>query len=299
MRTVRQARLPENPTKENHEFVGWSLNGTNTVNVADTIITENTIFTAIFKINEYTVTFKDGETELSKQQIEHGKFATAPESPTKENYTFAGWSVDGTNTVDVGSYAITENTTFIAVFNINKYTVAFKDGETELSSQEVEHGKFASVPETPIKDGYTFVGWSVDGTTVIAVESYTIIKDTTFIAVFKQAGKPYSLGFDTLGYGSMSSFDYDCVGEALTGETVTFSLTLLDLSDKYDTYKPLKISRVVLQDENGEEIFDLDEINGVGVMNKVGEKYEFSFELPEEYAGQYITIMVYLLPLDG
>ena len=55
---------------------------------------------------------------------------------------------------------------------------------------------------------------------------------------------------------------------------------------------------MVLQDENGEEIFDLDEINGAGVMNKVGEKYEFSFELPEEYAGQYITIMVYLLPLD-
>lgn len=291
--------VPENPTKENHEFVGWSLDGTNTVNVADTIITENTIFTAIFKINEYTVTFKDGETELSKQQIKHGEFASAPESPTKENYTFAGWSVDGTNTVDVGSYAITENTTFTAVFNINKYTVAFKDGETELSTQQVEHGKFASVPETPIKDGYTFVGWSVDGTNTVDVGSYAITENTTFIAVFKQAGKPYSLGFDTLGYGSMSSFDYDCVGEALTGETVTFSLTLLDLSDKYDTYKPLKISRVVLQDENGEEIFDLDEINGVGVMNKVGEKYEFSFELPEEYAGQYITIMVYLLPLDG
>ena len=222
--------VPENPTKENHEFVGWSLNGTNTVNVADTIITENTIFTAIFKINEYTVTFKDGETELSKQQIEHGKFATAPESPTKENYTFAGWSVDGTNTVDVGSYAITEN--------------------------------------------------------------------TTFTAVFKQAGKPYYIGFDTLGYGSMLSFDYDCVGEALTGETVTFSLTLVDLSDRFEDYDPLKISRVVLLDENGEEIFDLDEINGAGVMNKVGQKYEFSFELPEKYAGQYITIMVYLLPLD-
>ena len=32
--------------------------------------------------------------------------------------------------------------------------------------------------------------------------------------------------------------------------------------------------------------------------HKVGQKYEFSFELPEKYAGQYITIMVYLLPLD-
>ena len=85
----------------------------------------------------------------------------------------------------------------------------------------------------------------------------------------------------------------------MTNTTVTFTLTLVDLSDKYDTYKPLKISRVVLQDENGEDIFDLDEINGAGVMNKVGQKYEFSFELPDEYAGQYVNVMVYLLPLDG
>ena len=290
--------VPENPTKQNYTFVGWSLNGTNTVSVADTVITENTTFTAIFKINEYTVTFKNGNTVLSEQQIQHGEYATAPASPTKENHTFAGWSLNGTDTVNVADTAITENTTFTAVFKINEYTVTFKDGNKQLSAQQVEHGKFASVPEPPTKGGYTFAGWSVDGTTVIAVESYTITKDTTFIAVFKQAGKPYSLGFDTLGYGSMSSFDYDCVGEALTGETVTFSLTLLDLSDKYDTYKPLKISRVVLQDENGNEIFDLEEINGAGVMNKVGQKYEFSFELPEKYAGQYITIMVYLLPLD-
>lgn len=289
---------PAEPQKAGYVFGGWTINGNAVVDFETYTVTQNVTFTAKF-VKLYSVVFKYEETTLSTQTVKSGEFATAPESPTKENYTFAGWSVDGTNTVDVGSYAITENATFTAVFNINKYTVSFKDGETELSSQEVEHGKFASVPENPIKDGYTFVGWSVDGTNTVDVGSYAITENTTFIAVFKQAGKPYSLGFDTLGYGSMSSFDYDCVGEALTGETVTFSLTLLDLSDKYDTYKPLKISRVVLQDENGEEIFDLDEINGVGVMNKVGEKYEFSFELPEEYAGQYITIMVYLLPLDG
>lgn len=291
--------VPENPTKQNYTFVGWSLDGTNPVNVGDTIITENTTFTAIFKINEYTVTFKDGETELSKQQIKHGEYASAPESPTKENYTFAGWSVDGTNTVDVGSYAITENTTFTAVFNINNYTVAFKDGETELSTQQIEHGKFASVPETPIKDGYTFVGWSVDGTNTVDVGSYAITENMTFIAVFKQAGKPFEIGYDTLGYGSTLSVDFECTSEVLTNTTVTFTLTLVDLSDRFEDYDPLKISRVVLQDEGGEEIFDLDEINGVKTMNKVGEKYEFSFELPDEYAGQYVNVMVYLLPLDG
>ena len=185
-----------------------------------------------------------------------------------------------------------------AVFKINEYTVTFKDGNTQLSAQQVEHGKFASIPEPPTKGGYTFVGWSVDGTNTVNVGSYAITENTTFIAVFKQAGKPFEIGYDTLGYGSTLSVDFECTSEVLTNTTVTFTLTLVDLSDRFEDYDPLKISRVVLQDEGGEEIFDLDEINGAGVMNKVGEKYEFSFELPEEYAGQYITIMVYLLPLD-
>ena len=84
----------------------------------------------------------------------------------------------------------------------------------------------------------------------------------------------------------------------MTNATVTFTLTLVDLSAEFEDYDPLKISRVVVQDEGGEDIFDLDEINGKTELNKVGEKYQFSFELPEEYAGKYITIMVYLLPLD-
>ena len=291
------ATAPETTTTAYKVFNGWKVGGVS-VNVEEYRITADTVFVADITYKFDVKFMADGATHDTQIVEKNGKPAV-PENPTKQNYTFVGWSLNGTNTVSVADTVITENTTFTAVFKINEYTVTFKDGNTELSAQQVEHGKFASVPEPPTKGGYTFVGWSVDGTTVIAVESYTITKDTTFIAVFKQAGKPYSLGFDTLGYGSMSSFDYDCAGEALTGETVTFSLTLLDLSDKYDTYKPLKISRVVLQDENGEEIFDLDEINGAGVMNKVGQKYEFSFELPEKYAGQYITIMVYLLPLDG
>ena len=291
------ATAPETTTTAYKVFNGWKVGGVS-VNVEEYRITADTVFVADITYKFDVKFMVDGETHDSQIVEKNGKPAV-PENPTKENHEFVGWSLNGTNTVNVADTIITENTIFTAIFKINEYTVTFKDGNTQLSAQQVEHGKFASIPEPPTKGGYTFAGWSVDGTNTVDVSSYAITENTTFIAVFKQAGKPYSLGFDTLGYGSMSSFDYDCVGEALTGETVTFSITLLDLSDKYDTYKPLKISRVVLQDENGEEIFDLDEINGVGVMNKVGEKYEFSFELPEEYAGQYITIMVYLLPLDG
>ena len=290
------ATAPETTTTEYKVFNGWKVNGL-AVNVEEYRITADTVFVADITYKFDVKFISDGVTHNTQIVEKNGK-PVAPENPTKENYSFVGWSLDGTHTVNVSDYIVTENTTFTAIFKINEYTVTFKDGNSELSTQQVQHGKFASVPENPTKNGYNFVGWSVDGSTVVAIESYTITQNTTFIAVFKQAGKPFEIGYDTLGYGSNLSVDFECTSEVLTNATVTFTLTLVDLSAEFEDYDPLKISRVVVQDEGGEDIFDLDEINGKTELNKVGEKYQFSFELPEEYAGKYITIMVYLLPLD-
>lgn len=290
------ATAPETTTTEYKVFNGWKVNGL-AVNVEEYRITADTVFVADITYKFDVKFISDGVTHNTQIVEKNGK-PVAPENPTKENYSFVGWSLDGTHTVNVSDYIVTENTTFTAIFKINEYTVTFKDGNSELSTQQVEHGKFATAPESPTKENHTFSGWSVDGSTVIAIESYTITQNTTFIAVFKQAGKPFEIGYDTLGYGSNLSVDFECTSEVLTNATVTFTLTLVDLSAEFEDYDPLKISRVVVQDEGGEDIFDLDEINGKTELNKVGEKYQFSFELPEEYAGKYITIMVYLLPLD-
>lgn len=171
--------VPAAPTKTNYIFVGWSADGTNTVNVSNYTVTENVTFTAIFRIQTYTVTFKNDNTTLSTQTVEHGKYATAPTAPTKTNYVFVGWSIDGTNTVNVSSYAVTQNITFTAVFRIDKFTVTFKSGTTTISTQQVQSGGYATVP-TFTSD--TFKGWTVDGTTVINVATYKITANTTFVA---------------------------------------------------------------------------------------------------------------------
>ena len=171
--------VPSNPTKANHIFVGWSLDGTSPIDVSNYIVTENVTFTAIFRIQTYTVTFKnDGET-LSTQTIEHGKYASKPSDPTKTNYVFVGWSIDGTNTVNVSSYAITQNVTFTAIFRIDKLTVTFKNGTTTLSTQQVQSGGYATEP-TFSSD--TFKGWTVDGTNIVNVATYKITANTTFTA---------------------------------------------------------------------------------------------------------------------
>ena len=65
------------------------------------------------------------------------------------------------------------------------YNVTFQDFDgTVLRTESVEAGKSATPPDDPVRDGYTFVGWnkdftSVDKDTVITAE-YLRITDTAF-----------------------------------------------------------------------------------------------------------------------
>lgn len=94
----------------------------------------------------------------------------------------------------------------------------------------------------------------------------------------------YSIGYDTLGYGSVISIAFHCQGTAKAGETVTFSIEVLDLSGEYEGYHPLEVTNVVLQNaDDGTDIEDLEEANGV-----------YSFVMPENN----VTVMVYLMRID-
>ena len=136
------------------------------------------------------------------QIVERNGKPTVPANPTKTNYVFFGWSVDGTNTVNVSNYTVTENVTFTAVFRIQSYTVTFKNNDKTVSMQTVEHGKYATVPVVNIEN---FAGWSLDGENIVDLESYAITENVTFTAVVNQSFNANSPLFGTwLG---------KCVGE--------------------------------------------------------------------------------------
>ena len=89
------ATPPSNPTRDGYVFTGWSGNYTN--------VTENRVITAQYTIKTYTVRFLDWNgTVLDTQTINHGNNATPPPNPTRDGYTFSGWSGNYTNvTADV------------------------------------------------------------------------------------------------------------------------------------------------------------------------------------------------------
>ncbi len=134
------------PTKEGYTFSGWT-------GVPATMPAKDVTVTGTFTINKYKLTYMvDGEVYKS-YEIEYGSAITPEAEPTKEGYTFSGWSW-------TPKAMPAEDVTVIGTFSINKYKLTYMvDGEV-YESFEIEYGNPITPEEEPVKEGHTFSGWS-------------------------------------------------------------------------------------------------------------------------------------------
>ena len=214
VRSGNYATAPQASSTAYKVFNGWKVNGV-MKDVSEYRITSDTVFVADITY-KYDVKFmSDGKVHNSQIVEKHAKPAV-PSNPTKANHVFVGWSVDGTNTVDVSKYMIVGNTTFTAIFRVDKFTVTFKNGSTTVSTQEVTNGSYATKPNF---DSETFKGWTVDGNTVVNLSTYKITGNTTFTAKF---------GTWTL----LKNEAYHAYGDAYSGNSVEVQIAGLKAGDK-------------------------------------------------------------------
>ncbi len=111
----------------------------------------------VFKIKTVAITFNsNGGSPVPTITQDYGTPFTMPDNPTKEGYIFAGWNLP------VPAIMPAENITLTARWTISTYTVTFQDHDgTELKVETVEHGKAATAPEHPSREGYTSTGWDM------------------------------------------------------------------------------------------------------------------------------------------
>ncbi len=157
--------LSTTPEKEGHTFTGWT--DMPTIMPANDIVVHGE-----FAKNKYNVEFIiDGKVHHS-DEILYGDTIELIDEPTKEGYTFSGWS-KAPETMPA------EDVTISGTFTINKYLVTFKIDDEVIASDSLEYGANIVVPEAPEKEGYTFNGWGEVIETVPASDvtyggSYTI-----------------------------------------------------------------------------------------------------------------------------
>lgn len=120
------------------------------------------------------------------QLVTKGTNATVTAPADTETHAFVGWYVNN-ELVDINNHPITTTTKFVAKFDI-AFNVRFMlDVENEFTTKKVAKGATPIELETlPTKPGYEFMGFTINGVDVIDYITYTINKDTTFIAKFSK-----------------------------------------------------------------------------------------------------------------
>ena len=138
---------PEVPEKDGKTFVGWDKKFDN--------VTSDLTINAVYDVDTFTVTFKDGEKVLETQTVEYAAAATAPDTARlspPEGMHFAKWDKDFSK--------VTEDIEVSAVYELNEYTVTFKNGETMIKNERVKHGFAAPPPNNPLDTPTAkFIGW--------------------------------------------------------------------------------------------------------------------------------------------
>ena len=173
-----EIKLPANPTKEGHTFVGWG-------DVPKTMPSMNIVLNATFSINKYLVTFVvDGEV-LFSGSLQYGSRIETPEVPAKEGHTFDGWK-------DVDETVPAHDVTYESSYTVNIYKVLYYIGDKLVHTDEVAFGD--EIPEyeyKPAGNGEVFKGWIGDKYDTMPAHDVTYVADiaTSISALPESNGK--------------------------------------------------------------------------------------------------------------
>ena len=157
----------------------------------------------------FTITYTDGVegVELFKDQVYSAATDDATpfyagQQPTREGYTFGGWSPAVAETV-------TGDATYTAVWNVNTYALSYEyEGDVPENAPAVpeattvDYGDSVTVAAAPAVPGYEFEGWSRTGSfsmpaeDVVITGSWKAVEDTPYAIEYYQQradGEGYDL----------------------------------------------------------------------------------------------------------
>ena len=215
---------PEVPEKDGKTFSKWDKDFSK--------VTSDLTINAVYDVDTFTVTFKDGEKVLETQTVEYEAAATAPDTARlspPEGMHFAKWDKDFSK--------VTEDIEVSAVYELNVYTVTFKNGETTLKTEMVKHGFAATAPNVYDTATKKFVGWdkSFDNVTSdIIVNAKWETKKFTLTFINFDGTSVYT---EEVEYGASIDSHFETADSA-----ATYDATILDYVgwyDKSDTEKTI------------------------------------------------------------
>ena len=169
-----------------YTLTGWNKDDGSAWNFDSETVNADTILTANWTANTYTVKFNanGGEGTMADQSFTYDTTqALTANAFTKDGYTFEGWadteggSVKYTGGQSVSNLANTENAvvTLYAVWKIGTFTITFEDtGDSTIPAITQTYGTPVVAPTDPVRIGYSFTRWDTPIPEKMPGESLTI-----------------------------------------------------------------------------------------------------------------------------
>ena len=220
-----------NPTREGYEFAGWTGTGLTAATKNVTIAKGSTgdrSYTATWTAIVYNISY----------DLAGGAVATANPAnytiesdaitlvnPTREGYTFAGWTGTGltaaTMNVTIAKGSIGERS-YTATWTANTYTLSYDLAGGAVATANPTTYTIESEAITlvnPTREGYEFAGWTGTGLTA-ATKNVTIAKGSIGDRSYTATWTPivYNISYDLAG-GSVATANpatYTIESEAIT-----------------------------------------------------------------------------------
>ncbi len=173
------------PTKEGYTFSGWS-------EIPETMPDHDVIVMGTFTINKYKLTYTvDGE-EYKSIDVEYGSTITPESAPTKEGYTFSGWS-------EIPETMPDHDVTVTGTFSVNSYKLTYMIDDQVYKETMYEYGATITPEPQPEGDYATFEWIDLPQTMpahdVVIYASYTsgisgvLMTAQRFIHIYSPNGK--------------------------------------------------------------------------------------------------------------
>ncbi len=189
--------VPPTPTKKNYSFTGWEPENIPAGSTGNVTLTAKWTPTVLGSIS---YNLSGGSLDDKKTSYTVEDYGYTPSAPTKENYTFNGWSPASIPSGSTGTVTLTAKWTADVLGNIS-YNLDGGSISGEKASYTAEDYGYA--PPTPKKNGFTFDGWTPK--TIPSGNKGDVTFTANWIA-------------ETLG-----SIRYDLDGGTLTGEKTSYS----------------------------------------------------------------------------
>ena len=220
--TVEQPVTLPTPTREGYAFLGWTVNSDMAPQLT-VVLPQGSIgnktYTANWELTGYTVTMNlnggSGETTLL-YTVEDEEFALP--TPTRNGYEFVGWTGEGiimpqlNVTIPTGS---TGDKAYTANWQVIEYTITLDtNGGPNVSPIKYTVEDSFTLPY-PLRPGYEFAGWTIDGSGMLPATTLIIYYGTTGDLHYKAEWRlaEYTINMDLNGGSGKEKVVYTITDE--------------------------------------------------------------------------------------